>query len=120
MEFITAADAALSRRSKAPKSFPQWVGTEKALAVIRKAAVARFPYVIAFEEQKRHALALAVAHQKRRPLYWFKRTSQRRVTQRCSRQTARIFFGLTLMCAPPVADREAARTDRIDRRRLGA
>ena len=75
VEFVAAVEAALLRISKAPKSFPQWIGTEKAMAVIRKAPVERFPYVIAFEERKRHALVLAVAHQKRRPLYWLTRAS---------------------------------------------
>ena len=76
VEFIAAVDAALLKISKAPKSFPRWVGIEKVPAVIRKASVARFLYVIAFEEHKRHALVLAVAHQKRRPLYWLTRSSQ--------------------------------------------
>ena len=62
LEFVAAVDAALLRIGKAPKSFPRWAGTEKAPTVIRKALVERFPYVIAFEERKRHALVLAVAH----------------------------------------------------------
>jgi len=33
----------------------------------------RFPYGIAFEEHERHLLVLAVAHSKRRPLYWLTR-----------------------------------------------
>ena len=51
---MAAVDAALLRIGKAPKSFPRWAGTEKAPTVIRKALVERFPYVIAFEERKRH------------------------------------------------------------------
>ena len=73
VEFVAAVDAALLRIGKAAKSFPQWVGTEQAPAVIRKASVEGFPYVIAFEEYKRHAVVLAIAHQKRRPLYWLPR-----------------------------------------------
>ncbi|PYV65482.1 MAG: hypothetical protein DMG97_32165 [Acidobacteria bacterium] len=38
VEFVAAVDAALLRIGKAPKSFPQWVGTEQAPAVIRKAS----------------------------------------------------------------------------------
>jgi toxin ParE1/3/4 len=75
-EFVAAVDAALLRIGTAPKLFPRWAGTEKATAVIRKAPVERFPYVIAFEQHKRYALVLAVAHQKRRPLYWLARTTQ--------------------------------------------
>ena len=75
-EFVAAVDEVLLRIAEAPKSFPRWTGTEKAAAVIRKAPVERFPYVIAFEEHKRHVLVLAFAHQKRRPLYWLARASQ--------------------------------------------
>jgi hypothetical protein len=35
--------------------------------------VQRFSYVIAFEMPERHLLVLAVAHAKRRPLYWLTR-----------------------------------------------
>jgi hypothetical protein len=35
----------------------------------------RFPYVIAFERHEHYVLVLAVAHAKRRPLYWFTRTN---------------------------------------------
>lgn len=74
-EFVAEVDAALQRISEAPKLFPRWPGAEQAPALIRKAPVERFPYVIAFEEHEHYALVLAVAHQKRRPLYWFRRTS---------------------------------------------
>ena len=75
-EFVAAVDAALLRIATAPKLFPRWAGTEESPAVIRKVPVERFPYVIAFEQHKRYALVLAVAHQKRRPLYWLTRANQ--------------------------------------------
>ena len=37
--------------------------------------IQRFPYVIAFEKHEQHVLVLAVAHAKRRPLYWLTRTN---------------------------------------------
>jgi hypothetical protein len=43
--------------------------------LIRKATTQRFPYVIAFEKHEQHVLALAVAHAKRRPLYWLTRAN---------------------------------------------
>ena len=43
--------------------------------LIRKATIQRFPDVIAFENHEQHVLALAVAHAKRRPLYWLTRTN---------------------------------------------
>jgi hypothetical protein len=41
--------------------------------MIRKATIHRFPYLIAFESHEQHVLVLAVAHAKRRPLYWLTR-----------------------------------------------
>jgi toxin ParE1/3/4 len=75
-EFVAAVDAAFGRISEAPKLFPRWPGTEQAPAVIRKAPVERFPYVIAFEQHEQYVVVLAVAHQKRRPLYWLTRASR--------------------------------------------
>jgi hypothetical protein len=37
------------------------------------ASLKRFPFVIAFELHEQHVLVLAVAHAKRRPLYWLTR-----------------------------------------------
>jgi hypothetical protein len=52
---------------------PAWPDTRAAGSLIRKAAVQRFPYVIAFEVHERHLLVLAIAHSKRRPLCWLTR-----------------------------------------------
>ena len=75
-EFVAAVDVVLQRIIQAPKLFPRWSGTEQAGAVIRKAPVERFPYLIAFEEHEHNVLVLAVAHHRRRPLYWLSRASQ--------------------------------------------
>ena len=61
------------RIANAPTSCPAWPGTQARGALIRKTTVQRFPYVIAFEEHEQHLLVLAVAHAKRRPLYWLTR-----------------------------------------------
>jgi plasmid stabilization system protein ParE len=74
-EFISEVSAALDRIGDAPESYPPWPRTRAAGPVIRKATIPRFPYVIAFEEHEQHLLVLAVAHAKRRPLYWLTRTS---------------------------------------------
>ena len=74
-EFISEVSAALARIGDVPKSYPPWSRTRAAGPVIRKATIQRFPYVIAFEEHEQHLLVLAVAHAKRRPLYWLTRTS---------------------------------------------
>ena len=74
-EFISEVSAALDRIGDAPESYPAWPGTRAEGPLIRKATTQRFPYVIAFEEHERHLLVLAVAHSKRRPLYWLRRSS---------------------------------------------
>jgi hypothetical protein len=54
-----------------------WPGTARAAVPIRKAVLEQFPYLIAFEVDADRVLVLAVAHAKRRPLYWLARTSRR-------------------------------------------
>jgi toxin ParE1/3/4 len=72
-EFIAEVSASLNRVGDAPESYPVWPGTPAAGPLIRKATVQRFPYVIAYEKHEQHLLVLAVAHAKRRPLYWLTR-----------------------------------------------
>jgi toxin ParE1/3/4 len=72
-EFIAAVAAALQQIGDAPESYPVWTGTRTASPLIRKFTLQRFPYVIAFEKHEEHVLVLAVAHAKRRPLYWLTR-----------------------------------------------
>ena len=72
-EFIAEVSTVLERVGDAPESYPVWPGTRAGDPVIRKATVQRFPYVIAFEKHEGHFLVLAVAHTKRRPLYWLTR-----------------------------------------------
>lgn len=78
-EFIAAIDVTLRRISQMPESFPPWPGVRRASPVIRKAAVDRFPYLIAFEQHEDRedfALVLGIVHEKRRPLYWLTRATQ--------------------------------------------
>jgi plasmid stabilization system protein ParE len=72
-EFIAEVSAAFDRVRDAPESYRAWPGTRAADPLIRKATIQRFPYVVAFEKHERHVLVLAVAHAKRRPLYWLTR-----------------------------------------------
>ena len=67
--------ATLDRIRDALESYPAWPGTRAAGPLIRKATIQRFPYVIAFEKHEQYVLVLAVAHAKRRPLYWLTRTN---------------------------------------------
>jgi toxin ParE1/3/4 len=72
-EFIAEVAAVLERIGEVADSFPKWPGTGETVPPIRRAALQRFPYVIAFERNERGILVLAVAHGKRRPVYWLSR-----------------------------------------------
>ena len=74
-EFVAEVSAALDRIADVPESYPTWSRTRAAGSVICKAPLRRFPYVIAFEKHEQYVLVLAVAHAKRRPLYWLTRAS---------------------------------------------
>jgi toxin ParE1/3/4 len=74
-EFISEISASLDRVSDTPESYPAWPGTRTEGPLIRKTTTQRFPYVIAFEKHEHHVLVLAIAHAKRRPLYWLTRTN---------------------------------------------
>lgn len=72
-EMIAEVSSLLDKIAESPLLFQTWPGTSAAPTPIRRAVVDRFPYVIAFELHADHALVLAIAHAKRRPLYWLKR-----------------------------------------------
>jgi len=74
-EFIEEITGTLSRIEETPLSYPTWPGTSRARAAIHRATVRRFPYLLAFEVQADSLLVLAVAHAKRRPLYWLTRVT---------------------------------------------
>ena len=74
-EFIADVSATLDRIGGTPESYPAWPRTRATGLLIRKATIQRFPYVIAFEKHEQHVLVLAVAHAKRRPLYWLTRAN---------------------------------------------
>lgn len=75
-EFITDLFALLERVATSPKSFPVWPGTRSSTEPIRKVVMSRFPYLVAFEAHQDFVLLLAVAHSKRRPLYWLRRAAR--------------------------------------------
>lgn len=73
-EFVAEVSAVLHRIGEAPRSFAPWLEAFAASGEpIRRAVVHRFPYVVAFEVHPEEVLVLAVAHGKRRPLYWLRR-----------------------------------------------
>lgn len=72
-EFIAEVSRTLSRITEVPSSFPAWPGIATTARTIRQAVIRRFPYSVAFEVHSNHILVLAIAHSKRRPLYWLDR-----------------------------------------------
>lgn len=72
--FVLEVQSVLIRLADAPASFPAWPGMSRKPPVIRRAILQRFPYVIAFEAHELRIWVLAIAHSKRRPLYWMDRS----------------------------------------------
>jgi toxin ParE1/3/4 len=73
-EFVADVTETLTRIAQASHSYALWPTVKHAAAPIRRALVQRFPYAIAFEAHSDQICVLAVAHAKRRPLYWLART----------------------------------------------
>lgn len=72
-ELIAEVSSVLDKIGEVPASFQIWPGISPTPLSIRRAVVNRFPYIIAFEVHSEHTLVLAIAHAKRRPLYWLTR-----------------------------------------------
>ena len=68
--------AVFDRIGERPESFPRWPVMRETSPTIHRATTQRFPYVIAFERHEQNVLVLAVAHARRRPLYWLSRASR--------------------------------------------
>jgi toxin ParE1/3/4 len=74
-EFVSEVTALLERIAVRPLLFPLWPGVNRTLEPVRRALTDRFPYAVAFESHTDHILVLAIAHCKRRPLYWLTRAN---------------------------------------------
>jgi plasmid stabilization system protein ParE len=72
-EFVDEVNRLGLRIVASPATYVQWPGLSDSSSTIRRALVDRFPYVIAFEVREQDVFILAVAHAKRRPLYWVRR-----------------------------------------------
>jgi len=75
-QFINRIGDLFDRLGTSPTVYPVWPDTGVAPVPIRRAVADQFPYVVAFETHDDHVLILAVAHGKRRPLYWLARASE--------------------------------------------
>ncbi len=74
--FIERLAELFDRLAMAPAVYSVWPGTTGSPPPIRRAVAEQFPYVVAFEAHADHVLILAVAHGKRRPLYWLARAGE--------------------------------------------
>lgn len=71
--FLSAVDRTIDRVSRWPLSGSPVDGIDEALDV-RRLSVERFPYYLAYISGERGLTVLAVAHERRRPLYWSDRS----------------------------------------------
>jgi hypothetical protein len=71
VEFRDAVSAALGRVEQFPAAFPLWP-IEPNLG-LRRVSLKRFPFALAFKAYADRISVYAVAHAKRRPLYWLSR-----------------------------------------------
>ena len=74
-EFVSEVMTLLECVEESPASFPVWPATPVTASTIRRALLERFPFALAFELRGTRIFVLAVAHAKRRPLYWLERTA---------------------------------------------
>ena len=70
--FITDINLTLQLIAANPQMFASWPGAGTGI----RRAVSKFPFVIAFEMEPDRILVLAIAHGKRRPLYWLTRVAR--------------------------------------------
>lgn len=76
-KLIADVKVTLDRIAASPRAYTVWLGADTSQPLIRRAVLSRFPYVVAYEEDPNRILVLAIAHGRRRPLYWLTRARQR-------------------------------------------
>ncbi|MGB5696157.1 MAG: type II toxin-antitoxin system RelE/ParE family toxin [Polyangiales bacterium] len=70
--FVDAIEEAVQRIGEVPRSFVR-VPLAGSDAELRRARLRTFPYSLVFLERRRSVTIIAIAHDKRRPLYWLAR-----------------------------------------------
>lgn len=71
--FLDEADRALGLIAAHPDRWPSWRGT-----AFRRRPLRRFPYAIFYRERETYLWIVAVAHNRRRPGYWYDRKTNGR------------------------------------------
>lgn len=77
-ELVAEVASTLTKVAASPEAFSAWPGAASDAGPIRRARVDRFPYLVAFELRPGRVRVLALAHAKRRPLYWIARAGRSR------------------------------------------
>jgi hypothetical protein len=68
-DFVASVESALEIIEKRPRQFTQLnVGSKD--REVRRCVLKRFPYLIIFEILHDEILVVAIAHSKRKPMYW--------------------------------------------------
>ena len=75
---LAAVTGTLAGIAATPRAYPVWVALQRPPMPVRRACVTGFPYLVAFEVHYGTVSVLAVAHAKRRPLYWSSRRAEPR------------------------------------------
>jgi plasmid stabilization system protein ParE len=73
LEFLGTVDRAMDRAAKSPLRWPAWPEDER----YRRVVLDRFPYLLFYEVRGPTIEFVAVAHAKREPGYWTRRTQTR-------------------------------------------
>ena len=71
-DLLTAVGRAVERLVVMPAAHPVWPSVLLDPPV-RRAPLGRFPYVVAYQVFADEIIILAIAHERRRPLYWIDR-----------------------------------------------
>ena len=74
LAFLAAVDEAVVAMAEWPRIAPRVDGVAEDVEV-RQAPLARFPYFVAYVIAGEAVVVLAIAHERRRPLYWSGRSS---------------------------------------------
>lgn len=72
-ELLAEVRDALDAITETPDAWPRWPGAPPRIPPIRRFVLARFPYSIAYQLHPELIGVLAIAHTKRKPLYWIGR-----------------------------------------------
>jgi plasmid stabilization system protein ParE len=72
VRFVDAIEETVQRIGAMPRSFIR-VPLSRSDAELRRARLRRFPYSLVFIERRHSITIIAIAHDKRRPLYWLGR-----------------------------------------------